>query len=152
MTRIIDTTNCPICGLEAPRELDTDTNEMTLDCEKCGFSAETEIVKSSAGKTFWLSTKRLPMDESGRVIRGTCVAQVAGARWWVPSLNKTVTSVDQPTADAKFIKNVVYQQCGKPGVQWDEHANIRSEDESGWLCAEHAGSPGSSGEGEQERT
>jgi hypothetical protein len=82
------------------------------------------------------------------VIRGTCVAQVSGARWWVPSLNKTVTSVDQPTADAKFIKNVVYQQCGKPGVQWDEHADIRSEDEGGWLCEEHAGSPGPAGEEE----
>jgi hypothetical protein len=57
-----------------------------------------------------------------------------------------VTSVDQPTADAKFIKNVAYRQCGKPGVQWDEHADIRSEDEGGWLCEEHAGTPGPAGE------
>jgi hypothetical protein len=70
--------------------------------------------------------------------RGTCVAQVSEARWWVPSLNKTVTSVDQPTADAEFIKNTAYRQCGKPGVMWDEHANIRSEDGGGWVRAEHS--------------
>lgn len=64
----------------------------------------------------------------------------------VPSLNKTVTSVDQPTADAQFIKNVAYRQCGKPVAQWNEHADIRSEDEGEWLCEEHAGSPGRPGE------
>jgi hypothetical protein len=77
-------------------------------------------------------------DEGGRVIRGLCVAQLSEARWWVPSLKKTVTSVDRPTEDAEFIKNVAYRECGKPGVQWDERANIRSKDGGGWLCADHA--------------
>jgi hypothetical protein len=74
-----------------------------------------------------------------RVIRGTCVAQVSEARWWVPSLNQTVNSVDKPTADAEFIKNVAYRQCGKPGVHRDEHADFRAEEgnQAGWLCAEH---------------
>jgi hypothetical protein len=79
------------------------------------------------------------MDAGSRVIRGTCVAQVSEARWWIPSLKKTVNSVVQPTADAEFIKNVAYRKCGEPEVKWDEHANIRSEDGAGWLCAEHAG-------------
>jgi hypothetical protein len=132
MTKVNDITNCSVCGHEAKRDLDTDTNEMSLSCDRCGFYAETEIVKDSTGKTFWLETKRLPMDEGGRVIRGTCVAQVSEARWWLPRLQKTVNSIEQPTADAEFIKNVAYRQCGKAGVQWDEHANIRSEEESGW--------------------
>jgi hypothetical protein len=84
------------------------------------------------------NTEENPMNESSRIVRGTCVAQVSEARWWVPSLNQTVTSIDPPTADAEFIKNVAYRQCGKPGVQWDEHADIRSKYEGGWLCADHA--------------
>jgi hypothetical protein len=138
MTKISDTTHCSSCRHEAQRDLDCDTNEMTMECDACGYGAETQIVNDSTGKKFWVETRRFPMDENGRVIRGLCVAQLSEARWWVPSLKKTVTSVDRPTDDAEFIKNVAYRECGKPGVQWDERANIRSEDGGGWLCAEHA--------------
>jgi len=137
MANVSDTTECPVCRAVAQQDFDTDTNEITLDCDGCGFRAETKIVNESTSKKFWLETRRFPMDESSRLVRGTCVAQVSEARWWVPSLNQTVTSIDQPTADAEFIKNVAYRECGKPGVQWDEHANIRSKYEGGWLCADH---------------
>jgi transcription elongation factor Elf1 len=44
MAKVSDTIDCPVCGEEALRQLDTDTNEMMLGCESCGFCAETEIV------------------------------------------------------------------------------------------------------------
>jgi hypothetical protein len=71
MTKMSDTTNSPVCGQEAQRELDCDTNEMNLDCDHCGYYAETEIVTDTTGKRFWQEAIRFPMDESGRVIRGS---------------------------------------------------------------------------------
>jgi len=141
MAKVSDTINCPVCGAEAQRELDNDTNEVTLACDTCGYCAETEIVEGTKSRKFWLETRRFPIDEGGHVIRGSCVAQVSEVRWWIPSLGKTVTSINKPTDDAEFIKHVAYRECGEPGVKWDEHANIRSEDGAGWLCADHAGSP-----------
>jgi hypothetical protein len=138
MANVSDTTECPVCRAVAQQDFDTDTNEITLDCDGCGFRAETEVVTNASGKKFWLETRRFPMDEDGRVIRGLCVAQLSEARCWVPSLKQTVTSIDKPADDAEFIKNVAYRECGKPGVQWNDHANIRSEDGGGWLCADHA--------------
>jgi len=73
----------------------------------------------------------------------TCVAMICGGRWYLPSLKKTVSVEDNVRvldwpADAEFIKNTTYGVCDLPGVAWDEHADIRAENEAGWLCAYHA--------------
>jgi transcription elongation factor Elf1 len=69
MAIVDDTTNCPVCGLEAQRDLNTNTNEMTLACGSCGFYAETEIVDETTGHKFWLETKYYPMNDLGKVQR-----------------------------------------------------------------------------------
>jgi hypothetical protein len=72
-----------------------------------------------------------------------CCAMICCARYWVPSLRRTVSVwdnvhvTDWPT-DAEFIKNTAYDECELPGEVWDEHANMRAENEAGWLCAYHA--------------
>jgi hypothetical protein len=82
MTKISDTTDCPVCGHQAHRELDTDTNEMTIGCDSCGYCAETEIVLGTTGRKFWQEMRRFPMDEHGHVIRGPgTVRAQRGFRW-----------------------------------------------------------------------
>jgi DNA-directed RNA polymerase subunit RPC12/RpoP len=77
MTQMLDTINCSVCGHEAQRDHNLDTNEITIACDRCGFCAETEIVTDTTGRKFWLETLRFPIDEGGRVLRGPRVGQLS---------------------------------------------------------------------------
>jgi hypothetical protein len=77
VTRIIETTDCTVCGHQAQRELVTDTSEMAIECDRCGYYAETEIVTGTTGNQFWQETRLFPMDES-RVNRGPSVVRLSG--------------------------------------------------------------------------
>lgn len=69
MARVNDNPSCPVCGSTAQREISTDTHEMTMGCDNCGFCADTEIKFDTTGYYFWQETKRYPM-RRGMVHRG----------------------------------------------------------------------------------
>jgi len=69
MARVNDNPNCPVCGDTAQREVNTDTHEMTIGCDNCGFCADTSIEFDTTGYYFWRETARYPMRE-GKVHRG----------------------------------------------------------------------------------
>src|SRR4051812_28859516 len=69
MAKVDDNPECPVCGDTALSELDTNTNEMTIGCDNCGFCADTAIEIDTSGHCFWRETKRYPMRE-GKVHRG----------------------------------------------------------------------------------
>lgn len=68
MAKANDNPNCPVCGDTAQREVNTDTNEMTIGCDSCGFCADTAIEFDTTGRYFWWETRRYPMRE-GKVHR-----------------------------------------------------------------------------------
>lgn len=69
MAKVNDNPNCPVCGDTAERELNTETNEMMIGCDSCGFCADTAIEFDTTGHYFWLEIKRYPMRQ-GKVHRG----------------------------------------------------------------------------------
>ena len=69
MAKVDDNPECPVCGDTALSELDTNTNEMTIGCDNCGFCADTAIEIDTTGHYFWLETQRYPMRQ-GKVQRG----------------------------------------------------------------------------------
>jgi hypothetical protein len=102
VTRIIDATDCLVCGHQAQRELVTDTSEMTIECDRCGSHAETEIVTGTTGKHFWQETRLFPMDEGG-VNRGPSVVRPSGTRDGGHQPPAGTNSVEKPTGDSELL-------------------------------------------------
>lgn len=81
MARVNDNPNCPVCGDTAQREVNTDTHEMTIGCDNCGFCADTAIEFDTTGHYFWQETKYYPMRQ-GKVHRGRNADITPKERLW----------------------------------------------------------------------
>ncbi len=114
MTKISDTTDCPVCGDQAQRELDTDTNEMnwtaiTADTTPKPKSLRTLLAKSSGWKRSVSRWTRAALS-AGRAWCGS-----AGLPVVVISVRRTVNSMDKATEDASLFMTY--------GIEKDEEGN-----------------------------